>query len=65
MHIRRWCLLAVTLPILANAEVYRWTDGQGRSHYSDRNHADAQVLHIDSGISCGFRAMVNIDYAGS
>ncbi|WP_054759742.1 thermonuclease family protein [Methylomonas koyamae] len=51
MHIRRWCLLAVMLPILANAEVYRWTDGQGRSHYSDRNHADAQVLHIDSGIS--------------
>ncbi|WFP52045.1 thermonuclease family protein [Methylomonas sp. EFPC3] len=44
-------MLALLVPVIAGAEVYRWTDVHGRSHFSDRHHEDAQVMHIDPGIS--------------
>ena len=39
------------LPALLQAEVYQWTDQQGRLHYDDRGHENAKVLNIDPGIS--------------
>lgn len=41
----RMCLLAV-LPLAANAQVFEWTDGQGRHHYSDRKQANARILAV-------------------
>lgn len=46
-----WFALALLVPVVVSAEVYRWTDVYGRSHYSDRSHDDAQVMHINPGIS--------------
>ena len=32
------CLLLVLLPVLVSAEIYRWTDAEGRVHFSDEPH---------------------------
>lgn len=42
-------LLLLLLPVLLRAEVYQWTDQQGRRHYSDRGHEQAKVLSIAPG----------------
>lgn len=44
------CLLAM-VPTMATAEVFGWQDSQGRRHYSDRKHENAQVLKFDPGVS--------------
>jgi glutaredoxin len=36
------CLLAT----VANAEIYRWTDAHGRTHYSDKAPADRKVQQV-------------------
>lgn len=45
-----WVLL-LCLPVLVNGDVYRWRDGNGGKHYSDRRHADAERLDIKPGYS--------------
>lgn len=42
----RICLL-VLMPLPGNADVFEWTDGQGRHHYSDRGQADAKILAVE------------------
>ncbi|WP_193222323.1 DUF4124 domain-containing protein [Alkalilimnicola sp. S0819] len=39
-------LLILLLPLLAQAEVYKWRDAQGRIHYSDRPVEGAQRLDL-------------------
>jgi len=43
-------LLAI-LPALLSAEVYQWTDPQGRRHYADHGNENAKVLSIDPGVA--------------
>lgn len=46
------CLwLLALLPALVNAEVYQWTDPQGRRHYADHGNENAKVLSIDPGVA--------------
>jgi glutaredoxin len=35
---RLMCYLLLLLPMLAAAEIYRWTDAEGRVHFSDEPH---------------------------
>ncbi|MCK9605147.1 MAG: thermonuclease family protein [Methylomonas sp.] len=42
----RVCLLAV-LPLVVHAQVFEWTDKQGRHHYSDRKQANAKILAVE------------------
>ena len=49
--IPRTFILAVTLTVAAtaSAEIYRWTDDQGNTHYSDKPPAtQAEILDIES-----------------
>ncbi len=49
MKMRVFCMAALlTLSATASAEVYRWVDGQGRVHYSDRPSANAQLVSVRS-----------------
>ena len=36
---------------VSNAEIYQWTDSQGRNHYSDQKKAQAKLLRISPGYS--------------
>ncbi|OAI07295.1 thermonuclease family protein [Methylomonas methanica] len=46
------CLwLLALLPALLNAEVYQWTDQQGRRHYADHGNENAKVVSIDPGVT--------------
>ncbi|MVW74874.1 DUF4124 domain-containing protein [Pseudomonas xionganensis] len=40
-----WCLLL--LPGVAMAEIYRWTDEQGRVHFGQRPAADVQAQQVE------------------
>ena len=42
------CLLAATH---AGAEIFRWTDAQGRTHYSDKPPADARSRQVKTPIN--------------
>jgi micrococcal nuclease len=44
-------LLLLCLPSLVNGDIYRWRDGNGGNHYSDRRHADAKRIDIKPGYS--------------
>ena len=49
MKMRVFCMAALlTLSATASAEVYRWVDGQGRVHYSDRPSENAQLVSVRS-----------------
>jgi hypothetical protein len=40
-------LLVMVIPATAQEAVYRWTDGQGRTHYGNRPPADAKAEPVD------------------
>jgi hypothetical protein len=39
--VRRALLLLLILPLMASAELYRWTDEEGRVHFGDRAPGDS------------------------
>lgn len=43
---RHLLLLATLLPALAGAEIYRWTDAQGRVHFGQRPAAGAEPVEV-------------------
>ena len=43
---QRLFLIALLLPGLATAEIYRWTDEQGRVHFGQRPAAGAEVVEV-------------------
>jgi len=43
---RRLLLIATLLPALATAEIYRWTDEQGRVHFGQRPVAGAEPVQV-------------------
>lgn len=43
---RRLLLIATLLPALATAEIYRWTDEQGRVHFGQRPVAGAEPVEV-------------------
>ena len=43
---RRLLLIAALLPALATAEIYRWTDEQGRVHFGQRPVAGAEAVDV-------------------
>lgn len=43
---RRLLLIATLLPALAMAEIYRWTDEQGRVHFGQRPVAGAEPVEV-------------------
>lgn len=43
---RRLLLITALLPGLAAAEIYRWTDEQGRVHFGQRPVAGAEVVEV-------------------
>lgn len=43
---RRLLLIAALLPALAAAEIYRWTDEQGRVHFGQRPVAGAERVEV-------------------
>lgn len=43
---RRLLLIATLLPTLATAEIYRWTDEQGRVHFGQRPVAGAEPVQV-------------------
>lgn len=43
---RHWWLLLILLPLLATAEIYRWTDAKGTLHYGERPPAGAQKVDV-------------------
>ncbi|WP_026603877.1 thermonuclease family protein [Methylomonas sp. 11b] len=52
MKSTKHCLwLLALLPALLNAEVYQWTDQQGRRHYADHGNENAKVVSIDPGVA--------------
>lgn len=46
----RVCILAVW-PLMLRAEVFEWTDEQGRHHYSDRKQVNAKILTVEPAVS--------------
>ena len=43
--------LLLFLPLLVNAQVYRWTDIKGNTHYSDEPHQQAEKIQLNAGTS--------------
>ncbi len=43
---RLWWLLLILLPLLASAEIYRWTDAKGNLHYGEQPSAGAQKIDV-------------------
>ncbi len=43
---RLWWLVLILLPLLATAEIYRWTDSKGTLHYGERPPAGAQKVDV-------------------
>ncbi|MDF2074613.1 DUF4124 domain-containing protein [Pseudomonas mendocina] len=43
---RHLLLIAALLPTLATAEIYRWTDEQGRVHFAQRPVAGAETVEV-------------------
>ena len=46
MNMRYWLLIVSLLPTLAAAEIYRWTDEQGRVHFGQRPVAGAETVQV-------------------
>ena len=46
-------LLALAIGAQANAEIYRWVDEKGVTHYGDRPSADAEPVRIRHGKAVG------------
>jgi len=46
--LRKLLLLCCLLPLMAQAEIYKWTDSSGRVHFSDKAIGGAKELHIQS-----------------
>lgn len=42
-----WLVMLLVMP--AAAEIYRWQDAAGKTHYSDRPHAGARPVQVDPG----------------
>lgn len=40
------CLCAGLMPLLASADIYRWTDAQGKVHFSETPPAGAQRVEV-------------------
>ncbi len=51
-------ILLCVIPLWANAEVYRWQDANGDSHFSDRAHSNAEKLDIK--VSYGFSTVKTV-----
>ena len=49
--LQRWGLIFSALPLLACAEVFQWTDQQGRQHYSDQAHDNAQKMALEAPVA--------------
>lgn len=43
---RHWLLIGLILPALATAEIYRWTDEQGRVHFGQKPVAGAEPVQV-------------------
>lgn len=43
--------IAALLPVVGNADVFKWVDAQGRPHYSDRKREHAKSLAVAPGVS--------------
>ncbi|WP_282344735.1 DUF4124 domain-containing protein [Pseudomonas sp. PS02288] len=43
---RHWWLVLILLPLLATAEIYRWTDAKGTLNYGERPPAGAQKVDV-------------------
>lgn len=41
-------LFMLWLPVIASAEVYKWTDAHGKTHYGDRPTANAKPINIEA-----------------
>jgi len=48
MMTRAFLIVALLVSTAASAEVYRWVDGKGNVHYSDRPAENAQVVGVAS-----------------
>ncbi|HSW14418.1 MAG TPA: DUF4124 domain-containing protein [Solimonas sp.] len=49
---RRFLLsLLLALPLVAQAEIYRWTDAQGRAHFTQTPPPDAAYKKVDPRVS--------------
>lgn len=46
--------IALLLPILANAEIFRWQDSKGRFSFSDRPQAGSQLIEVKPGYAFHF-----------
>lgn len=46
---KRCCLILLLIPLLADAQVFEWTDALGERHYSDKPHDNAKPLKIEVG----------------
>lgn len=46
----QWILL-FCLPLISQADIYQWQDSNGKKHFSDRSHPDAEKLNIKPGYS--------------
>ncbi|MBU2884538.1 DUF4124 domain-containing protein [Gilvimarinus agarilyticus] len=40
-------MVMISVPAVCGAELYRWTDSDGKVHYSDRNPGDVQAESIE------------------
>lgn len=36
------------IPVLTHAEIYKWVDEQGRTHYGDKPHANSESVNVKS-----------------
>lgn len=46
--------ITLLLPLLANAEIFRWQDSKGRVRFSDRPQAGSQIIEVKSGYAFHF-----------
>ena len=51
-------MLLLALPVFADTTVFQWLDDQGKQHYTDRSHPNAQPITIKSGY--GFSAVKTV-----
>ncbi|WP_390889750.1 DUF4124 domain-containing protein, partial [Leclercia adecarboxylata] len=45
-NMRALLLTAVLVPMLASAQIYRWTDAEGRVHFGQRPPAGAEQVNV-------------------
>jgi len=46
--LRKFIFLCCLLPLAAHAEIYKWTDSSGRTHFSDKPVGGAKEVRIQS-----------------